>query len=253
MFDPGWASRAARVEPWRYLRFVLHRLKVRESHSTTAKGVRMIEGSPRAAARAAYIAAGIHVVAAGAMLLALQPGLRVAGSVLATRQAYVSTHTSAWWLGWLVWHAADLTLLALYVALAARWGRRAPLRCGLALLLAGAGLADDLGAQAVYMGVAPHLGPEAFAVAEQVAGVLTGYVANGLYTLAGLLLVWAGAREMPRYLVVASLPVWVAGLGLSVASLVGSGEGQFWSVAVLMPAFIGWTLLMGRWLSARVS
>jgi hypothetical protein len=213
----------------------------------------VIEVGSRAAARAAYVAAGVHVVAAGAMLLALQPGLPVAGSALATRMAYMSAHTAAWWLGWLVWHAADLALLAFYVALAARWGRRAPLRCGLALLLAGAGVADDLGAQAVYMGVAPRLGPEAFAVAEQVAGVLTGYVANGLYTLAGLLLVWAGARELPRYLVATSLPVWAAGLALSAASLAGSGDGQFWSVAMLMPAFIGWTLLMGRWLSSRAS
>src|SRR3954454_3552382 len=139
---------------------------------------------PRSAALTAYVAAGVHVVAAAAMLLALQPGLPVAGSVLATRLAYVSAHMTAWCLGWLVWHAADFTLLPLYLALAAHWKRWAPLRCGLVLLLAAAGLAVDLGAQAVYMGVAPRLGPEPFAVAEQVAGVLTGYVANGLYTLA---------------------------------------------------------------------
>jgi hypothetical protein len=209
--------------------------------------------SPRAAARAAFVAAGVHVVAAGAMLVALQPGLPVAGSALAARPAYVSALPVAWGLGWLVWHAADLALLALYVALAGQWGRRAPLRCGLALLLAGAGLADDLGAQAIYMGVAPRLGPEAFVVAETVTGVLTGYVANGLYTLAGMLLVWAGAAEMPRYLVAASLPVWAAGLGLCAASLAGSPAGQFGSVAVLMPTFVGWTLLLGRWLSARAS
>ncbi|HLH22267.1 MAG TPA: hypothetical protein VK066_07075 [Chloroflexota bacterium] len=205
------------------------------------------------AARAAFAAAGVHVLAAGAMLVALEPGLPVAGSALAARMAHVSERTAVWWLGWLVWHAADFALLAFYVALAARWGRWAPIRCRLALLLAGAGLADDLGAQVVYMAVAPRLGPEAFVVAEAVAGVLTGYVANGLYTVAGLLLVWAGARELPCYLVALSLPVWAAGFGLSAASLVGSPDGQFWSVAVLMPAFIGWTLLMGRWLSARAS
>jgi hypothetical protein len=195
----------------------------------------------------------MHVVAAGTMVVALQPGLPVAGSALAARMAYVSERTAAWWLGWLAWHAADLALLAFYVALAGRWGWRAPIRCGLALLLAGAGVANDLGAQAVYMGVAPRLGPEAFVVAEAVAGVLTGYVANGLYTVAGILLVWAGSRELPGYLVALSLPMWAAGLGLCAASLAGSPDGQFWSVAVLMPAFIGWTLLLGRWLGARAS
>jgi hypothetical protein len=199
----------------------------------------MLEVSPQVAARAAFVAAGVHVVAAVAMLALLQPGLPVAGSALADRMAYVSQHTAAWWLGWLTWHAADLTLLAFYLALAGRWGLQAPVRCVLALLLAGAGVAADIGAQAVYMGVAPRLGPEAFVVAEAVAGVLTGYVANGLYTVAGMLLVWAGAAELPASLVLASLADWPG--------------GQFWSVAVLMPAFVVWTLLMGRWLSARAS
>jgi hypothetical protein len=213
----------------------------------------MFEVSSRVAARAAFVAAGVHVLAAAAMHGALQPGLPVAGSALADRMAYVSQHSAAWSLGWLAWHAADLTLLAFYVALAGRWGRQAPVRCGLALLLAGAGVAVDLGAQAIYMGVAPRLGPEAFVVAEAVTGVLTGYVGNGLYTVAGILLVWAGAAELPAYLVALSLPVWAAGLGLSAASLAHAPGGQFWSVALLMPAFVIWTLLMGRWLDAGAS
>jgi hypothetical protein len=213
----------------------------------------MFEVSPRIAARLAFAAAGVHVLAAAAMLVLLQPGLPVAGSALADRMAYVSQRTAAWWLGWLTWHAADLALLAFFVALAGRWGRRAPVRCGLALLLAGAGVPADISAQAIYMGVAPRLGPEPFGVAEAVAGLLTGYVANGLYTVAGMLLVWAGAAELPACLVALSLPVWAAGLGLCAASLAASPGGQFWSVAVLMPSFVLWTLLMGRWLSARAS
>ncbi|HEY7061807.1 MAG TPA: hypothetical protein VII06_10020 [Chloroflexota bacterium] len=207
------------------------------------------ELAPRVAARAAYVAAAVHVVAAAAMLVLLQPGLPVAGSALAARMAYVGGQTGVWWLGWLAWHAADVALLAFYVALAGQWGRRAPLRCALALLLTAAGVADDLAAQAVYMGVAPRLEPEAFQVAELAAGLLTGYVANGLYTLAGLLLVWAGAAELPGYLVALSLPVWAAGLALSAATLMDSPGGQFWSVAVLMPTVVVWTALMGRWLS----
>src|SRR5579883_2099357 len=149
------------------------------------------------------------------MLVALEPGLPVAGSALAARMAHVSERTAVWWLGWLVWHAADFSLLAFYVPPARRQGHveRQQRKIWLvwhaadfSLLLAGAGLADDLGAQVVYMAVAPRLGPEAFVVAEAVAGVLTGYVANGLYTVAGLLLVWAGARELPCYLVALSLP-----------------------------------------------
>ncbi len=103
------------------------------------------------------------------------------------------------------------------------------------------------------MGVSPRLGLEAFAVAEDVSGVLTGYLGNGLYTCAGILLVWVGAHELPRWLVTLSAPVWAAGLALSAAAITPSPTGQFWSTAVLMPSFVLWTALMGRWLSRCAS
>jgi hypothetical protein len=211
------------------------------------------EVSPRAVARVAYVAAGLNLAAAAAMVMMLQPGLPVAGSVLEERTIYVQERTAAWWAGWLLWHAAALALIAFYVGLAGLWWRRAPMRCGLALLCAAAGLAADVSAVALYMGVAPRLSGEGFEVVERVAGMLSGYVGNGLYTLAGFLLVWAGASQLPRPLLALSVPVWVAGLGLSVATLTQSTDGQFWGTAVLMPAFVLWAGSMGRWLSARAS
>jgi hypothetical protein len=83
---------------------------------------------------------------------------------------------------------------------------------------------------------------------ESIAGVLTGYLANGLYTAAGILLTWAGARELPRAIVALGVPVWGAGLCLSGASLAHSASGQLWSTAVLMPLFVLWAALVGRWL-----
>ena len=212
-----------------------------------------IPGASHVASRLAYGAAGANLAAGAATLALLQPGLPVAGSVLQSRLAYVSGHTAAWWTGWLCWHAAALALLGLYVALARRWGRQAPVRCALSLLCGAAGLAVDLGAQGVYMAVAPYLAPETFAVVEEVAGVLTGYTGNGLYTLAGILVTWAGAAELPRYLLALSAPVWGAGLWLSAASLARSSAGQFWSTAILIPAFVLWSALLGKWLSARAS
>jgi hypothetical protein len=213
----------------------------------------MLAVSPRAAARAAYAAAGLNLLAALAMPLILQPGLPVPGSALADRLAYVRDHTALWGAGWIVWHAAAVALLAFYLGLAGRWGGRAPLRCGLALLCAAAGLAVDLAAEALYMGVAPRLTLDAFAVVEAAAGVLTGYVGNGLYTLAGVLLTWAGADELPRPLLALAVLVWGAGLALSAATLAQWPAGQLWSTVVLMPAFVLWTLLVGRWLAARGS
>src|SRR5207302_4535766 len=98
------------------------------------------------------------------MLLLLRPGLPLPGNSPQDRLRYVSGHTGRWRGGWLCWHVAGLTLLAFYAALAGRWRRGAPLRCTLAVLAAATGLAADLGGQAVSVGVAPDLDPDAFAV-----------------------------------------------------------------------------------------
>src|SRR5262249_32660495 len=144
-------------------------------------------------------------------------------------------------------------LLGFYVALAVCWWRGAPVRCVLALLCATAGLAADLSGQGLSMGVSPRIRQEAFATAEEVTGVLTGYVANSLYTLGGVLLVGAGAPALPRRLLALSAVVWAAGVALGVAALLRSPAGQVWSTAVLMAAFVLWSALMGRWLNQCAS
>lgn len=213
----------------------------------------LFEVSPRPAAHAAYVAAGLNLAAALAMLLVLQPGLPVIGSRLEDRIVYIHARPLVWWTGWLLWHAAAISLVGFYVGLAGQWGRRAPLVVTLALLCATAGLAADLMAEAIYMGIVPRLEPQAFVLAEGVTSVMTGYLGNGLYTVAGILLTWAGLRVLPTPLVWLAIPVWAAGLSLSAASLTGSTTGQFWSTAVLMPLFVLWSALVGRWLSSRAS
>ena len=115
---------------------------------------------PRTAARAAYACAALNLAAAAAMLVLLQPGLPVPGSLAAARLEYIASHRSLWWAGWLSWHAAAVGLLGFYAALAGRWGAESPLGTTLALLCATAGLAADLAAESVYMGLAPRMGGE---------------------------------------------------------------------------------------------
>lgn len=211
------------------------------------------EVSARSAARAAYASAAFNLAATMAMALVLKPGLPIPGSRLADRMLYVSTYPGWWWSGWLLWHGAAISLVGFYVGLAGQWGRRSPLLSLLALLCATAGLAADLAAESIYVGISPRLGTEALPLAEDVSGFLTGYLANGLYTVAGILLTWVGAPELPTGLVALAIPVWGAGLCLTGASLVHSAAGQFWSTAVLMPLFIAWTMLVGRWLDSRAN
>jgi len=209
--------------------------------------------SPRVVAKSAFIASGLNFTAAIAMLLVLKPGLPVEGSTLTGRMEYLNLHLGAWWGGWLLWHAAAISLVAFFAALACLWRDQAPILTLLAPLLAAAGLAADICAEAIYMGVVPQLAPESFTIGENIAGVMTGYVANGLYTIGGILLTWAGARKLPQSLLLMAVPLWTAGLCLSAASLMHSTTGQFWSTAILMPLFISWTFLVGRWLNRRKS
>jgi len=213
----------------------------------------MFEVSPLAAARAAYLAAACNLAAVLAIALLLRPGLPGSETTLASRWLFVRAHPIVWWAGWLVWHLAAVALLAFYVALAGLWGRRAPIRGGLALLCAAAGLAADLSAQGLAMGIAPWIDRDGFGIVEMTSTLLTGYLGNGLYTLAGALLTWAGASALPRPLLWLALPTWGAGAALSAASLVHSAEGQALSIAMLFPLFVAWTALVGRWLSRRAS
>ncbi len=202
----------------------------------------------RPTARVAYLAAALNAIAAVAMLLVLREGLPVPGASVDTRIEFINHHHALWNAGWLTWHLAALSLVALYAVLALRWLPTRRLESVLGLAFAVAGLTADLSAEALYMGLLASLRSEAFLTAERVIGLLTGYVANGLYTLGGIALTIAGRDELPRALIRFSIVVWLAGLALSATTLMDSGAGEMATTAILMPSFILWTFLIGRWL-----
>ncbi len=170
---------------------------------------------PRRAARVAFFAAAANLVAGLMMVLALRKGVPIPGNPFDARLAFVREHTALWRAGWFSWHAAAIGVVLLVLVLASRFRGRAPVRATLAAVLAVAGLAADLAAEAIAMGVAPTVEPRDFLLVESMYGVLTGYLANGLYTVAGILLTWAGARELPRAVLALAVPLWGAGLWLA--------------------------------------
>jgi hypothetical protein len=213
----------------------------------------MADATSRHGPTAAYVAAAVNLAAGLVMLLALRYGIPAGESDLSDRIAYVREHLVAWRAGWLIWNLAAISLLALFVVLAARWREAAPILCGLALLCAAAGLAADLGAETILAVASPSLRGETYAAVESIAVALTGYLGNGLYAVAGILLTWAGRRELPRGLLWLAVAVWAVALWLAVATLVSSDAGQFASAATLMPLFVVWAGLVGRWLSGHAS
>jgi hypothetical protein len=201
----------------------------------------------RPAAAAAFAASLSHLLAGLAMALVLRPGLGAPGVTLAARMEWLPDHRLTWSVGWLCWHAAGVCMMAFYVGLALRWFQAGPLRTGLALVLAAAALANDLGGQSLYL-MLPEVGPDAFVLLDRSATLLTANVANGLYSLAGALLVWVGARELPRPLLLLSLGVWLPGSLMCLAAVAGSAVGLVVANVLLMPTLVVWTALVGRWL-----
>ena len=70
--------------------------------------------------------------------------------------------------------------------------------------------------------------------------MMSGYAANGLYSLTALILAWSARRAYPAWVWGAGLATGVFGLMLSVAAFLGSTGGMFWTNVLLVPCILLW-------------
>ncbi len=186
---------------------------------------------------APYACAAVNLVAAAVLAVVLGPVLTAGNSQ--TRMAFVVDHALIWRLGWVIWIAAALSLIAFF----AWWGAR--IRSSelalAAFAVAGAGLAFDVTAESLFIGWLPG----DFEPITQAATLLTGGAANGLYTMAGVLLTLGTASLRGRFLLW-TWAVWSAGILLSAVSFAGNVTGIALSTAVLFLLFCPWAAAM-RW------
>lgn len=200
----------------------------------------LLEGS-RAGQRirdlAPYACALVNFVAALMLLAVLNPGLTAPDP--AKRVEYVTNHRLIWSLGWLTWIAAAQTLVAFY----AWWGSRVrrPTLAIVAIAIAATGVGCDISAESLLLGWLPS----DFEAASRLATILTGGAANGLYTIAGIVLTLA-TPALPRWLLAWTWAVWAAGIFLSIFSLTGFIAGIAVSTAVLFILFCPWVIAL-RW------
>jgi len=205
-------------------------------------------GVVRRDSNVAWFAVATHSVASASMLLLLREGLP--GSPPEARLAYIASHREAWMVGWLLWQLAALSLIAFYGVLALRFRGVASLT---AMACAAAGLSLDISSEVRYMGVLPELRGEAFLALDRELEVLIGYGANGLYTVALVLLAIAGWNTLPRisrWLVPA---IAASGFALAVASLAHSPRWETITSAVLFPLFTLWIAMVALWLRKESS
>ena len=209
---------------------------------------------------AAWLAVAVHLLAGVAMATVLRLGLDTT-SDLPIRLRFLVESTPLWIGGWLTWNLAALSILYFYLAFAAAHAteKDAPITpLAFAAVLSIVGMAADLAAEAIEMGVLPGLARQAldamargvdqstaaaaFFAFHRTAVVMTGYLANGLYTLSAIVLAWSTRRSYPQWVWMAGLGVGLSGLALSCASLANSVEGMFWSNVALVPCIVLWQL-----------
>ena len=178
------------------------------------------------------LCAAAHLAAAIGTVVLLRGGSEAESDPL-RRANYTLENPEAWRSGWILWMIAAVTLAAFY----ARWGSWIPNRAVgfAAFLIAVPGLfCDFLGESALIS-----------SGSSRSASLLMGGAANGLYTLAGILLtvVTPGLRGWLRGLTWA---VWASGMALTVFTVAGWQAGYVAASAILMVLFIPWVLLFGE-------
>jgi hypothetical protein len=193
--------------------------------------------APRVRAAAPYACLAINALAAAILATVLAPGATFVASAAST--AHIAANATAWRLGWLVWIAAAISLLAFFCWWAARLPRSAIVLAALAL--ATVGVALDVTAESLLIGWAPDGYPGIVAPALRLSGV----GANGLYSVAGALLAWR-TRGLPRWLTAWTWAVWIAGGALADAAIVRSETASQVATAVLFALFLPWLAVFGR-------
>ena len=117
------------------------------------------------------------------------------------------------------------------------------------MLLAAAAIAPDLAAEAIEMGVLPAIAERAMQTNEAIglfmsfhrtAVMMSGYVANGLYSISALILAWTARRAYPAWVSAAGLATGCFGIALSAAALADSAAGMFWTNVLLVPCLLLW-------------
>jgi hypothetical protein len=209
----------------------------------------------RAVHHAAMLAFVTHALAGALLALVLRHGL-ASEPDLAARVSFVASHAWAWRLSWLAWSAAALAIFLLSVRLArAQLGSARSAVVAAAPLLVACAVAADLSGQVQAIVLLPEHAqaaePARFASIERLVTLLSGVLANGLYTLGIVLLAWGARDWLPRWASLAAAVVGVSGAALSGSAGAGFAQGVFWSTAALMPALLAWLWAMARAARAR--
>jgi hypothetical protein len=190
--------------------------------------VASVIASARGLPAAPLVCAAVNFAAALVMAFVLAPATPIVADA-ADRLAFVQSHLLAWRLGWAVWIAAALSLLWLYA-----WWRGRIGASYVPVALAVCGLVADVSSETMLILYDTTTAPFAF--------VLTGVVANGLYTVCGIWLTLAMLLNTVERIWAALM--WAAGITLSLATLTSLYLAAAVATAVLFALFCPWCVYL---------
>ena len=194
--------------------------------------------------RAALLAFCTHIVAGLTLALVLRHGLET-NPDLQDRLAFLVNHRALWTLAWLPWTISAVAILYFYMTFAEVHG----LKSSLPIFLTVIALAPDLAAEAIEIGVLPQVAADAlshnapfelFMTLHRIAVMLSGYLANGLYSATATILAWFARRAYPTWLSAAGISIGILGGAASIAALLDSVTGLFSTNALLVPCILLW-------------
>jgi hypothetical protein len=200
-------------------------------------GTRMADALARQAPR---ICAAIHVVAAGATLAWIRGGSE-AESDPAARAAFIAAHALTWRAAWFIWMIAAISLGGFFCWWAARSPK--PHLARTALVIGCAGIFADFFSDALFIGWLP----ERYASLAPFTTFVSEVVANGLYSIAGAILMLASPPMRPGFRAWGWI-VWLAGFALAAAGATRWDAAIVVSSGVLLGVFICWVSVADRFL-----
>ena len=172
--------------------------------------------------------AAANFIAALVLALLLAPATPLVADVT-ERERYIRENLALWRAGWVTWMLAAVTLLWCYA-----WWRARVKGPRAAIVIAAFGIAADLTAETMLI----VAGAEGYAGIAPLAFFLTGAIANGLYTVAGIQLTLAmplGPRERAY-----AAFMWSAGLMLSLGAIISAPLFTALASALLFTSFCPW-------------
>jgi hypothetical protein len=210
-----------------------------------------LPSAKRALIALAWLNVALHVVALAFAALGMRPGTPLVP--LPERLAYLARFPLGWSLGWGTWMLCAVALVAFFAVVAHCLSERADL-ARLALMVAVAGGAFDLFCDGVYLTVFPALAswqppPEKlFLTVERLTATGSLIVANGMYSVATLLLTLA-LRDRPTlapFTRASGYGVFACGMLLAAAGFTGVPWHAEWATGPTIGLFCVWAVLVAR-------